>query len=946
MVVAIVLVAVALYPNLSSVRGDVSLDVPDDATVDAVVARAPSPGNYLDPALKVKLVDFIDCSKAPGEEPHPFIADTHTRVTRGGMGPYRETGTHANSWFAYRFRTGAKQSPHMVIVEYPDDAYRTACIFLHEPWMSGKFNSDYHAEGGYWTGRELPTSGKFQAIELWLWPTERWPALVVMNHTDTQRAAASRIWIYEVTGGLPAADVHEPEGLARRQIGAFFEDTRMYRYNFGSYGPEGPRRLVDYLGYAGQNLLAFDVVLYAWNKCSTEAFGDNPGGQDPTEQALVECDRAGIDFLAVFDPTAGYKIKGLPTADLTDDAVVDAWVEGIGQFIDKYGRHRSLKGISFGGPAGCNRFRTPKFTELQEKLRAMIRSKQPDIKLHVFFGNEYLHRSLFNTQGYEPYEAVIAPWESASADASFADTLAAGIDRYWREHLHMNIKDYRNRPGFVVHRSFYPNDHRCFEHYPLRTPRFMIYRDYDRSQLISDGLANNGAEGACVFGSYFEMVVPLWAPKNFWWQRTWIGPHVPAGGDHALAAYTEPLYQRDYPVMLQGSWVEPLVGHASRYRTFARAFRTLPAQTFETITRDDGIAVRRLKAGKDTWFYVLNNHASAACVRLRLDPATEVVDLLSGNAVALSDGTLTVDMAPFGLRTFKTAGATVALRDITTERDDKARDHLRERIAAYSRNLAALKQAVPTLSGKFAAVLDTARGHLEAKRYEEAARSLPETLEQELQLRLWMTRDRPKITAQKTSREIRLDGELDEWQDLPPSASLETADHLGNDHHFGHQWSGPDDLSGTVWAAYDQTNLTIAVRVRDDVVCSQDGLKLVFPSNWRSLAEGETVPGSRTFRVAAPTGEAVVETNTNGARLVSHRTEDGYAVEAAIPLSSLGATPGKSIGLHLVIEEVDFPDYPLPKFTWGRIQPMEWPVNPWWTWWRDAQCAGELHLAE
>ena len=78
--------------------------------------------------------------------------------------------------------------------------------------------------------------------------------------------------------------------------------------------------------------------------------------------------------------------------------------------------------------------------------------------------------------------------------------------------------------------------------------------------------------------------------------------------------------------------------------------------------------------------------------------------------------------------------------------------------------------------------------------------------------------------------------------------------------------------------------------------------------------------------------------------LVSRRTADGYAVEASIPLSVLGLAPGQSTGLHLLLEKVDSPEHPLPGFPWSRAQHMEWPINPWWCWWRDAQCAGELHL--
>lgn len=939
--------APAAKPNADKMG--IRADLPDDATIDTIVEHAPKPTRYLDPRLEARLVDYIDCAADPDTDPHPFLADTHHRVTQGRMGRYRETGTHANSWFAYRFRTAGPQKPHLIIVEYPDDDYRTACVFLHETWHKGAFNSDFHVEGGYWTGRELPVSHRAEALELWLWPKEDWPGVVVMNHTDSQRAAASRIWVYEVTGGLPPAGVNEPQGdLPRRQLGAFFEDTRMYRFNFGTYSAAGARRLVDYIKYAGHNVLAFDVVLYAWNKSLVPAFEGNPGEDASTRQALEACDAAGVDFIAVFDPTKQYKIKGLPTADLTDDAVIDAWVEGIGQFVDKYGSHPSLKGISFGGPAGCNRFMSPKITRLQDKLHAMLQAKRPDITLHVFFGYQFLHRSMFNVEGFRPYNAVIKPWEAATEAASFDDQLAATVDRYFRRRLHMNIEEYRNKPGLVVHRSFYPNDARCFEHYPLRTPRYMVYRDYDRSQQISDALANDGREGACLFGTYFEMVIPLW-PRNFWSRRIWIGPQVIAGGDHALAAYTEPLYQRDYPLMIHGSWNEPLVGAASRYRSFAEAYRTLPALPFETITRGNYVAVRRLAHQGATWLYALNNHGSPARVELQFasDNVLAATDLVANRRVDIAEGKLSFELPPYGLRTFKLPAADVAIRGTTVQRRAEAYDHVRQRVRQFEARLIGLRKAGVQVSPKFDAALDAAREHVKASRFDAADRALPETLGQELDLRLWMTRDRPRLVARRAERVFTIDGRLDDWRDARPAARLDSADHLTNFHHSGHQWSGPADLGATVYAAYDNANLVLAIRVTDDAVHEQDALTLKFPPNYDSLAEGERAPGGRTFKIAAPVdANTPTEQRGRGAHLVARRTGDGYVVEATVPLSLLGLPPGETTGLHVVVEEIDFPDEPLPKFHWTRTQSMEWPVNPWWTWWRDAQSAGELHLAK
>jgi hypothetical protein len=419
---------------------------------------------------------------------------------------------------------------------------------------------------------------------------------------------------------------------------------------------------------------------------------------------------------------------------------------------------------------------------------------------------------------------------------------------------------------------------------------------------------------------------------------------VPAAGEHALAAYTEPLYQRDYPVMLHGSWVEPLVGHASRYRDFARAFRTLPARPFETVARDDGIAVRRLEAGGATWFYVLNNHPSPARVELTLDGAARVTDLVSSEGNPLGGPLLKVTLPPYGLRTFRADGA-MPVRQAAVERPDGAYAHVGERLAMGRQRLEALKAANVKTSAKYDALLGAVGDRIAARLLDRADRLLPDTLLQELDLRQWMMVRRPRMIVNRTDRAITLDGSLDDWAGSRPDAQLDSADHLANDHHFGHQWSGPGDLGATVQAAHDGATLFVAVRVSDDRLCEGDGVVLRFPRSSHSLAEGERVAGDRAFRVAAPTGNAPVEASERGARLAARPAEGGYTVEAAIPLAALAVAPGGATAMHLLLEEIDYPDFPLPKFPWSRIQHMEWPVNPWWTWWRDPQCAGALLLA-
>jgi len=68
--------------------GQVSDELPDDATIDAIVAEAPEPPR-LDPRLELKLVDFIDCADAddPLGQVFRLVEQKHAPVFVPGTTP-------------------------------------------------------------------------------------------------------------------------------------------------------------------------------------------------------------------------------------------------------------------------------------------------------------------------------------------------------------------------------------------------------------------------------------------------------------------------------------------------------------------------------------------------------------------------------------------------------------------------------------------------------------------------------------------------------------------------------------------------------------------------------------------------------------------------------------------------------------------------------------------
>ncbi|NLF32618.1 MAG: hypothetical protein GX591_17215 [Planctomycetes bacterium] len=893
--------------------GGAAFEPLDAARRAAIVGAAPQPVR-LDTTAQVRLVDTIDCANP--NDPHPMADDGTSRITDSPLGAYRETAINDNSFFAYRFFVDNPRRPHLVVAEYPDDDERIATIFFHEEPMKGLYNSDFHVEGGYYTGAELPVTGGAGLFQAYVWPITESPAIVCHNQRPGKRAALRRIWVYEILGDLPAAGVNEPAGEPTRRIGSFFEDTRMLRFNFGGYGPAGAERLMAFLSHTGQNLFAFDAVLYNYPKCSLPQFGQ---GNNDTESILAAADKHGIEVIAVFDPTAGFKVNGIETGDLTDAAVRQGWMEALEAFVDTYGSHRSLKGISFGGPAGCNRMIYPGLGAFQQQIHAMVQRKRPDLTVHVYFGYHFLHRFMFLGEAFRP-DTIVTAWEE-QPDRTFRQALADKVAAYYNS-IHLDMDDYRDRPGMRVHRSFYPNDHRCFRYYPLRTPRYPIFLDFNEASEVAALTA--GAQGACLFGNYFEVTTGLFGGEagNFWWDRTWIAPQINPAEPFFNAPYANALAQSDVVQILNASWVEPTVGGPQKVLQFARAYRTLPARPFETVASKDFVVVRQLRGAKGTYVYVLNNHYTAAEVALTLDGAAVATDLVEGTTVA--DATK-VAVGPYELRTFR-LDAPRAVTGVQVARRPAAYDKLRQDVRRLGELIARAKNEGPEeISAAYVNTHARARELLDAGEVQQAADVLGAMPAHELQLRIDLAGKRPAVTAAAPPAAFALDGDLREWT-AGPSLRIETRENIIVDRWVFNRWEGPEDLSATVAVARDGARIIIAFRVCDEVSRPGDAISFEFDADEYDH-RGDGGRFDRVVAVAAPE-----QGERRGADQVVVRTADGYAGELVIDLADLNLQPGRPLGFHVNLADMDMDPEEFARLIkgrrdWRRETRLEWPAG-------------------
>jgi hypothetical protein len=170
---------------------------------------------------------------------------------------------------------------------------------------------------------------------------------------------------------------------------------------------------------------------------------------------------------------------------------------------------------------------------------------------------------------------------------------------------------------------------------------------------------------------------------------------------------------------------------------------------------------------------------------------------------------------------------------------------------------------------------------------------------------------------------IRVDGDLGDWDSLPGSTYVNHPDGTSE-----------ADFTAAVRAAYDDTHLYLAIRVRDDSVCTDDdsmGKVDAMDLYWHVPAESRSdlpnVPEGYVKICVAPQGQPVrppswklgQDQTAPQMTYASRLTAEGHVYEIAIDLAALGvrtaAAPGQQVWLRMGFNDLDMVD--------GQIQPRQ-----------------------
>jgi len=899
-----------------------------EADLARIVAKAPALPVDLNHGLALRLIDFVDCTDP--NDPHEFLDQGTSRVVDGPAGRYRLSAMPRHSFFAYRHKSPGPDRAMLIVIEYPDDAERHMSFMTHDSTRPGRAHLSFSLEGGVYTGRPLPLSNKMQYFTYIAWSPDEWPAMIFTNFKRAGGgAAASRMWVYAVTEPMPP--LGQLAGSQRKLDLFVCLSFLAKRDNFGHNSTRSIEHMVEYCRYIGVNSVT--MMVYAnqgWGAaCTIEAW--DADGKGYLEDILDQMDRVGgVDLIAGIVADGMYGVTrsgGKAVADMEPAEAKQVVLKGFDQFIDRYGKYRSLRGVALGSMEAVGFCDMLRGKGILDEVVAHIHKRRPDWRVITYLGNYRLQNHYFNGRAESPTAGdVVGRWETSGREWSefLADEVLANWRRWKRDPVVL-----KSTAGLLVHDMYMADDHQLQQLYS-QEPRAMVYYDVNRSQRRSDHISS---EYASIFSTFSEGWVGLKAGYNFWYDKDWTGPDFNPAAPQSLASFATVMAHRDRKIISAGSWTMKYFGYEMAMRRFAAAFHSLPPVMLADVPG----------APVDTLVGRWVRHEGRRYISLQ--------SVIPFGAEVAVDGKQVV-LPPYELVTLVDDGEAAPVID--AEVPEAYRRWVAERIKRYH---SLYRQVWRLNSAAAPAVYETvgveAERLLVAGRVHAADLALGAGLENELRLR----RDilAPPVTKVPRIPAPQRPDDLDAW----PAAAADIAvggDHLPGHIFFPNSWTGEKDLSARIRLGHDGTSLYVAVEVRDDTLDEADGVNLRFSANgyldWRAEDVG---PDFAWAAGAATDGKTRTGEGSKGFRYECRRTADGYLVTGSAPLAEMGLAADSPIGFILYVSDRDGPESLKTKrieggggeravVSWAMKQALLYPNQPNFTFWSDGRCFGQLVL--
>lgn len=557
----------------------------------------------------------VDCTDEPA--PGSFIAgiwgksfkdesdwtDVATVVKEGPAGRYRTFAKHEGRvYFAYRYSVNRLYTPHLAVIEYPDDGRRSVMASVVEPTTSHPIR---RSASGYQRGEaaidfrgdpDPRHTNRMKKLHILFWPNEAEGSIHISNVPSGDKpAAAARMAVYEITNDLPALRVTQPSLPAGTDTGW---EGRM----IGPHSERGPQTVASTY-YAGP------LAMCDW------------GGRARMARHPEPLDWGYDDFtLGLFQEQTGIRVP------------VDAADPGrFGKRYDWLMSHARDAWVDW---------RARQYTELYRRLRDRLVQARPDLALRLVMS--------------EPISAFVGPTPQGlrmDRDDLYHDP--AGMQALTRE-FGVDLAALRKDPAIELARAYHVR--------PPQTDQGAHGGEYEmiRSSEFQKLFAPAGRSGVYCHVGLVHYGAFNYPPDKWLWRfvGTRQGYFWPRRLNNAFAN----LMARSSPNWIMHTWMDVAdsTGRIHEMRTFARAYRSLPNGTYDRSMGnglDRNIWIKTLQQQDVVYVCAVNTDWWEKQVTLRFEADAAPRDLLRDVPVDLDGGAWSFSLDPYGVQTFRMASA-------------------------------------------------------------------------------------------------------------------------------------------------------------------------------------------------------------------------------------------------------------------------------------------------
>lgn len=314
-------------------------------------------------------------------------------------------------------------------------------------------------------------------------------------------------------------------------------------------------------------------------------------------------------------------------------------------------------------------WRCRKIRELICALRDALAETRPDLKLTLNLWSEPYVPALLGSGGAQQQlyarQSMYELWRDAGLDLQLFNTES-------------NIEFDLQTEGGQRDRTASLD-----EHAPLEA--FCMFRDHDYlDQRTLDAIGSTADHGVFIFDAWHEAwgnhkwfhpdaqdlqteklaytygkkaegifrMNSEYPPDGFWWDSQLRITAAYQPGIHFMEQYAHAVAELDASRITRGGLFLDKT-HNEQLRTFALAYRALPAEKFETVSDStDPVALRTLIYDKKRYFYLQNRDYYPVTVDLAFSgPAGQVTDLSTGKIIEVTDKWRVI-LQPYELRSF------------------------------------------------------------------------------------------------------------------------------------------------------------------------------------------------------------------------------------------------------------------------------------------------------